>query len=71
MWFLFVTWQVLARRSPGGEYQTRRLRISSQASSPRFVTSPQLPSPRTQFEVRFYIWYHAPGFKLLELSTGD
>ena len=31
----------------------------------------QLPSPRTKFDVRFYIWYHALGFKLLELSTGD
>ncbi len=32
--------------------------------------APQLPSPRTKFEVEFYIWYAAPGFKLLELSAG-
>ena len=46
-------------------------RASSQASSPRFVTLPQLPSPRTKFDVGYYIRYTAPGFKLLELSTGD
>ena len=46
-------------------------RTHSQASSPRSVTLPQLPSPRTQFEVGFYIRYTAPGFKSLELSTGD
>ena len=71
MSFLFVAWQVLAEEVRVAVGQTRRLRTSSQASSPRFVTSPQLPSPRTQFEFGFYIWYTAPGFKSLELSTGD
>ncbi len=33
------------------------LRAHSQASSPRFVASPQLPSPRTVFQWKF-IWYH-------------
>ena len=39
-------------------------RAHSQASSPRFVAWPQLPSPRTKFEIGFYTWYTAPGFKI-------
>jgi len=41
---------------PGGVKQTRRLRTHTQASSPRSVTSPQLPSSSTLSIGRF-IWY--------------
>ena len=87
MKFLYVAWRVLARmwlqrvvvfnsdsvivEPPHSNDRYAALRAHSQASFPRFITSPQLPSPRTKFEIRFYIWYHAPGFRLLELSTGD
>ena len=54
--FLFVTWWVLARRCPA-TYNPLAYRSSSQASSPRFVASPQLPSPRTDF-YELSIWYH-------------
>ena len=40
----------------GGVGSGRFLRTHSQASSPRSVTSPQLPSPRTVFQWKF-IWY--------------
>ena len=43
----------LARRCPGDK--TRRIRTSSQASFPRVVTSPQLPSPRTLFIVVYIL----------------
>lgn len=46
----------LVRRRPGGEQQTRRLRTSSQASSPRPVARAQLPSPRT-LTIGAIIWY--------------
>ncbi|MFT5524594.1 MAG: hypothetical protein ACI9HK_002549 [Pirellulaceae bacterium] len=46
----------LTRTSPGGDKQTRRLRTYSQASSPRSVTLPQLPSSST-LPIGAIIWY--------------
>ena len=66
MWFLFVAWQVLARiwlttmswKSHLSDSQRFvSLTAYSQASSPRSVTSPQLPSPRTNLCYELFIWY--------------
>ena len=59
----------LTRRDPGGELiQTRRLRISSQASSPRSVKLPQLPSSGT-LSIGAIIWY-ADLLETLKLVQG-
>ena len=64
MWFLFVAWRVLAilrercQTAAGGS-----------ASSPRFVTSPQLPTPRVH-SYELFIWYDDLQ-EGLELNTGD
>jgi hypothetical protein len=42
----------------------------SQASFPRSVTLPQLPSPRV-VSYELFIWYNAPLSKGLELNTRD
>ena len=44
---------------PGGDMQTRRLPIHPQASSPRSVTLPQLPSSSTSLS-SVVIWYTDP-----------
>ena len=49
---------VLTRIGPGGDKQTRRLRTHSQASSPRSVALPQLPSSSTSPSEQI-IWYTA------------
>ncbi len=46
----------LTRTCPGGDKQTRRLRTRSQASSPRSIARPQLPSSSTCLS-RSIIWY--------------
>ena len=49
----------LTRICPGGDKQTRRLRTYSQASSPRSVALPQLPSSST-LSIGAIIWYTDP-----------
>jgi hypothetical protein len=46
------------KMGPGGDEQARRLRTHPQASSPRSVTLPQLPSSRT-LPIGVDIWYTA------------
>ncbi len=70
MKFLFVTWRVLARiwlATILCQLTEHIRRLPSHDSLPRS----QLPSSRTKFDFGFYIGYTAPGFKLLERSTGD
>ena len=73
MKFLYVVWRVLARRwlTTVLCQLTEHLRRLPPHGSLLFQHIAQLPSPRTKFDVEFYIWYTALGFKLLELSTGD
>ena len=63
---------VSVRRLAGlGEKKADDGSLSTYRKSSRYYPSPQLPAPRTNFDVEFYIWYTALVFKILKLSTGD
>jgi len=56
MWFLFVAWQVLVWVRLA-TILCQLTGLHSQASSPRFVAAPQLPSPRVCFLKDFHLVY--------------